>query len=143
MTKPLGASHIATLIPHVGAMCLLDGVRFWDATSIVCTASSHRDASNPLASGGALDAICGIEYAAQAMAAHGALVADRRSGSGYLASVREVICRTGGVLDLLADELEITATRLAGDQATALYTFSLRSGTATILTGRAAVVLDA
>ena len=142
LTKPLGQTQIAALVPHAGAMCLLDGVRFWDATSIVCTASSHRDASNPLASGGTLDAICGIEYAAQAMAAHGALVADRRSGSGYLASVREVICQTAR-LDLLADELEITSTRLAGDQATALYKFSLRSGTATILTGRAAVVLDA
>ena len=46
-------------------------------------------------------------------------------------------------LDLLADDLEVTATRLAGDQASAVYEFSLRSGQGPILTGRAAVVLDA
>ena len=100
-----------------------------DNVTIVCTASSHRDASNPLASDGSLDAVCGIEYAAQAMAVHGALTAPagRRPAAGYLASVRDVVCHAAR-LDLLADDLEITATRLAGDQATAVYEFSLRSG---------------
>jgi predicted hotdog family 3-hydroxylacyl-ACP dehydratase len=144
LSAPLGRAEISGLIPHAGAMCLLDAVRSWDATTIVCTASSHRDGDNPLASDGGLDALCGIEYAAQAMAVHGALIATagRRPTTGYLASVREVICHAAR-LDLLSDELEITATRLAGDQATALYAFSLRSGAATVLTGRAAVVLDA
>ena len=46
-------------------------------------------------------------------------------------------------LDLLPDNLEVTAKRLAGDRATALYAFSLRCGLEPVLTGRAAVVLDA
>jgi predicted hotdog family 3-hydroxylacyl-ACP dehydratase len=144
LTAPLGRSEIATLIPHAGAMCLLDAVRFWDATTIVCTASSHRAADNPMASGGSLDAVCGIEYAAQAMAVHGALTATecRRPAAGYLASVREVVCHTSR-LDLLPDELEVTAKRVAGDNAAALYEFILRCGPATILLGRAAVVIDA
>jgi predicted hotdog family 3-hydroxylacyl-ACP dehydratase len=144
MTAPIGKREIAALIPHAGAMCLLDAVRFWDSTTIVCTASSHRDTENPLASGGRLDAVCGIEYAAQAMAVHGGLtaVAGRRPAAGYLASVRDVACHTAR-LDLLADELEVTATRLAGDKAAAMYGFVVRCGAATILEGRAAVVLDA
>ena len=144
LSAPLGRSEIGGLIPHAGAMCLLDTVRFWDATTIVCTASSHRNAGNPLASDGALNAFCGIEYAAQAMAVHGALTATtgRRPAAGYLASVREVTCHAAR-LDRLADDLEVTATRLAGNEATALYAFSLRSGAAAILSGRAAVVLDA
>jgi predicted hotdog family 3-hydroxylacyl-ACP dehydratase len=144
LSAPLGRSEISRLIPHAGAMCLLDAVRFWDDTMIVCSTSSHRDAGNPLASDGSLDALCGIEYAAQAMAVHGALTASTggRPTAGYLASLREVICHTTR-LDQLPDDLEVTATRLAGDQAAALYRFSLRSGTATVLTGRAAVVLDA
>lgn len=144
LNAPLGRPQIAALIPHAGAMCLLDEVRFWDATTIVCTASSHQNPDNPLTSHGTLDAVCGIEYAAQAMAVHGALTATagRRPAAGYLASLREVTCH-GTRLDLLAGDLEITATRLAGSEATALYTFSLRSGAGPIVTGRAAVVLDA
>lgn len=144
LTAPLGRSEISGLIPHAGTMCLLDVVRFWDATRIVCTASGHRDTDNPLASEGRLDAVCGVEYAAQAMAAHGALIAaaGRRPTAGYLASVRAVTCHATR-LDLLVDDLEVTATRLAGDQATALYAFSLHCGTEPVLTGRAAVVLDA
>jgi predicted hotdog family 3-hydroxylacyl-ACP dehydratase len=144
LSAPLAQSEIAGLIPHAGAMCLLDTVRCWDSKTIVCTASGHRDAANPLAIDGALDAVCGIEYAAQAMAIHGALTASagRRPAAGYLASVREVVCHTAR-LNLLADDLEITATRLAGDQATALYAFAVRCGLRPIVTGRAAVVLDA
>jgi predicted hotdog family 3-hydroxylacyl-ACP dehydratase len=144
LSASLGRSEIAALIPHAGAMCLLDTVRFWDIATIVCTASSHRDAGNPLAIDGAMDALCGIEYAAQAMAVHGALTAaaGRRPTAGYLASVRQVMCLTVR-LDQLADDLEVTATRLAGDHVTALYAFSLRTGGVPVLTGRAAVVLDA
>jgi len=78
------------------------------------------------------------------MAVHGSLTATagRRPAAGYLASVRKVVCHAAR-LDLLADDLEVTATRLAGDQASAVYEFSLRSGQGPILTGRAAVVLDA
>ena len=39
--------------------------------AIRCVARGHRDADNPLRAGGELPALCGIEYAAQAMAAHG------------------------------------------------------------------------
>jgi predicted hotdog family 3-hydroxylacyl-ACP dehydratase len=144
LNAPLGRSEIAALIPHSGAMCLLDEVQFWDATRIVCTASSHHNPDNPMASDGMLDAVCGIEYAAQAMAVHGALVAagGRRPAAGYLVSVREVTCHSHR-LDALPDSLEVTATRQAGSQSTALYTFSLRCGPMEIVTGRAAVVLDA
>jgi predicted hotdog family 3-hydroxylacyl-ACP dehydratase len=144
MMAPVGKQEIAALIPHTGAMCLLDSVRAWDASTIVCTASSHRDVEHPLASGGRLDAVCGIEYAAQAMAVHGGLTAARgqRPTAGYLASVRDVACRNGP-LDLLRDDLEVTATRLAGDASGAVYRFVVRCGTVTILEGRAAVVIDA
>lgn len=140
--KVLGKAAIAALIPHAGAMCLLDTVRFWDSTSIVCVTASHRDVGNPLATNGRLDAICGIEYAAQAMAIHGGLVAGRRSEAGYLASVRDVTCHAGR-LDQLRDDLEVTAVLLADGAAGAVYRFTLRHGEVTILEGRAAVVLDA
>ena len=41
--------------------------------AIECTASTHRAPGNPLAANGRLEAVCGVEYASQAMALHGAL----------------------------------------------------------------------
>jgi len=59
---------IAGMIPHAGAMHLLDGVLSWDADRIRCSSRTHRDRQNPLRMDGQLSALCGIEYAAQAMA---------------------------------------------------------------------------
>lgn len=136
---------IAALIPHQGAMCLLAGVEQWDRDRIVCRATSHRDAANPLRSASGLLAPCAIEYAAQAMALHGALL-DRAVGSaanpGYLASARGVRLHRLR-LDDLAGELRIEVTRGAGDAKQILYAFNVSHAGTTIAEGRATVVLDA
>src|ERR1700730_12216010 len=100
---PLDRQWIEQHIPHKGRMCLLDEVLSWDATRIRCRRPTHRSADNPLRLYGRIRAACGIEYAAQAMAVHGALVAASAplastvstsvrgsigSTVGYLASVR-------------------------------------------------------
>jgi predicted hotdog family 3-hydroxylacyl-ACP dehydratase len=139
---PIGKAEIARLIPHAGAMCLLDSVVRWDSQSITCLAASHRDANHPLAIDGRLDSVCGIEYAAQAMAIHGGLTSGRRPDAGYLASVRDVTCHAGR-LDQSRDDLEVTARLLTTGAAGAIYSFLLRCGEVTILEGRAAVVIDA
>jgi predicted hotdog family 3-hydroxylacyl-ACP dehydratase len=137
-------TQLAKLIPHEGDMCLLDGVLRWDAVSIQCVSRSHRDARNPLRTEGGLRALCGIEYAAQAMAVHGALAGGRnaRPRAGYLASLRDIVC---GVewLDRLDGELIVDAERLAGSAGPVIYRFSMRVGEAEVLRGRATVVLDA
>jgi predicted hotdog family 3-hydroxylacyl-ACP dehydratase len=144
MNVPIGRPEIARLLPHAGAMCLLDSVLMWNSTKIVCMASSHRDRDHPLANRGRLDSVCGIEYAAQAMAVHGGLVATGGTlpRAGLLASVREVACQVAR-FDLLRDDLEVSATKLAGDAAGALYAFAIRCGADMIMNGRAAVVIDA
>jgi predicted hotdog family 3-hydroxylacyl-ACP dehydratase len=141
VTASIGRAEIAALIPHAGAMCLIDMVVCWDSTSITCLASSQQDADHPLADGGRLDCVCGIEYVAQAMAIHGGLTAGRRPKAGYLASVRDVVCHAER-LDLPGD-IEVSATLLLADAAGAVYGFVLRHADATILEGRAAVVIDA
>lgn len=135
---------IAKVIPHTGSMCLLDGVLECDALHIRCISGSHRDLSNPLRSGDHLLALCGIEYAAQAMAVHGAWDAqfDSKPRAGYLAAVRDVTCHTER-LDDLNDDLIIDAERIMGDAARVIYQFSIHAGTAKIMSGRATVVLDA
>lgn len=140
----LGHDAIAARIPHQGRMCLLDRVQAWDEDLIHCRATSHRDADNPLREPSGLPATSGIEYAAQAMALHGALVASATSAPrvGFLASVRSVTLHVGR-LDTIADDLDIRAERVTGDDHSILYTFAVEAAGKPLVSGRAAVVLDA
>lgn len=140
----LNRDWIAARIPHQGAMCLLDAVSDWSPEAIRCVASSHRRSDNPLRADGRLGAACGIEYAAQAMAVHGALLAaaDERPRQGYLASVRSVELLVER-LDAVAGDLEVCAERLSGDGNNVLYQFSVAGDGQLLLSGRAAVILDA
>lgn len=135
---------IAKLIPHTGRMCLLDGVVQWDEGCIRCVSNSHRDAANPLRAGGQLPALCGIEYAVQAMAVHGglSLAGREKPRAGYVASVRDVVCRRER-MDDLDGSLVVEALRVLGDGDRVIYEFRLWIGDVEILSGRAAVVLDA
>lgn len=152
MTLPATLSHgeIARRIPHHGDMCLLDAVTTWDDTHIQCLATSHLVPTNPLRAQGRLGAACGVEYAAQAMAVHGALVGESMAGAtqsrsprgGYLASIRSVTLHVDR-LDTLTAPLQISAERITGDDNTVLYRFSLTAGETALLSGRAVVVLDA
>ncbi|MGE5320006.1 MAG: hypothetical protein ACM3KD_07490 [Hyphomicrobiaceae bacterium] len=140
----LDRDGIAARIPHQGTMCLLDAVLEHSDTAIVCRAVSHTDPANPLRAAGRLGAAAGIEYAAQAMALHGALIAgdDAPPRQGYLTSVRSVTLHLAR-LDDVAGELEVRAERLSGDANHILYRFSLDHAGRCLLEGRAAVVLDA
>lgn len=137
-------SQIAALIPHAGAMCLLDQVERWDATAIQCITTHHHDASNPLRrADGRLGAVCAVEFAAQAMALHGRLIAPA-SGSpkpGILASVRDLRLHAA-TLDHVSGEIAIDALLVMGDGRSATYSFRLRGAETELATGRATVVFD-
>ncbi|MHB0982631.1 MAG: 3-hydroxylacyl-ACP dehydratase [Thiobacillus sp.] len=141
---PLDRAWLLAHLPHQGSMCLLDTVTEWDTQRIRCTATSHRAPDNPLRAHGRLGAAGGIEYAAQAMAAHGALLAgaDGAPRAGYLASVRGAELHVARLDDIAAD-LDIEAERLSGDGNTILYGFRVSAAGRELLSGRAAVVLDA
>lgn len=146
----LTRAGIAALIPHSGTMCLLARLDAWDLQRIVCAATNHRDADHPLRTRRGLLAACAIEYAAQAMALHGALIG-RATGApatpGYLASARGVQLQVLRLDDLPAtgrdtDELRIEATRQAGDARQILYAFTVHHAGRALAEGRAAVVLN-
>ena len=135
---------IARHVPHQGSMCLLDQVLEWDARRVRCLSRAHRSMQNPLRAHGRLGAVCGIEFAAQAMAVHGALLApDLQLGrrAGYLASVRGVTLYAAR-LDDLEDDLIATAELLGGDETTVLYQFSLSAAGRPLVSGRATIVLN-
>jgi len=158
----LNRAWIESRIPHHGRMCLLDEVIAWSDVRVSCRSSTHRETDNPLRAYGKLGIACGIEYAAQAMAVHGALIAassaaDRGAplaappaaawaagspAAGFLAAVRDVRFHSLRLDDVQGD-LICDAVRMAGDTTTALYEFELRSEETRLLTGRATVVFDA
>ncbi len=146
----LNRQWIERHIPHAGRMCLLDEVLEWDANRIQCLSATHRDLDNPLRVNSTLGSACGIEYAAQAMAVHGALIANQNSESapqiGYIAAVRSVSLLVPR-LDDVREDLLATATRVHSDASTALYEFVLESrppqtsgGNRLLLRGRVTLV---
>jgi predicted hotdog family 3-hydroxylacyl-ACP dehydratase len=143
-TPPLDRHWIAQRIPHQLDMCLLDHVLDWSADAIACEARLDALATHPLRSAAGLGAVHAIEYAAKAMAVHGALIAGLNGAprAGYLASVRSV--------QLHADTIEaadaplcVRAERLSGDARNVLYGFRVEAARGCLAEGRAAVVLDA
>jgi predicted hotdog family 3-hydroxylacyl-ACP dehydratase len=140
-----GRGWIEARIPHAGRMCLLDEVIHFDAEHIACSSGAHRAADHPLRAHGRLGIASGIELAAQTMAIHGALTAQSpaaRPRAGFLAALRGVRMYAAR-LDDVASPLICEAVRVAGDETSALYDFTLRSADACLLKGRATVVLDA
>ena len=137
---PATRAAIAALVPHQGAMCLLDRVEACDATAIVCTAATHRDPAHPLRRGGLLPAVCGLEYALQAMALHGALTAGAAQGAGFLAALSGV-AMAAERLDDVDGDLHITATALAQESRGFIYGFEIAGTGRALLSGRATVVL--
>lgn len=133
---------IAKLVPHQGAMCLLEEVLEWDENAIACRACSHRDPANPLRSGAALSAIIGVEYAAQAVAVHGSLSNNsQKPHVGYLAALRDVVCRIER-LDLEPGDLTVRATKVAAEGGRLLYDFRIEGGGRELLKGRLSVVFS-
>jgi predicted hotdog family 3-hydroxylacyl-ACP dehydratase len=139
---PIHKAEIRTLIPHSGAMCLLDEVVQWNDRSIVCITSTHRDPANPLRRAGRLSALHALEYGAQAAAVHGGLRA-RSAGAtappGYLAALRNARLHASR-LDDFDSALEIFASRLFGDNANTVYECRISAGDVLIAEGRITIV---
>jgi len=162
---------ICARLPHAGSMCLLARLESWDAESIVCVADSHRASDNPLRAQGRLHAVNGVEYAAQAMALHGSLLAaDAPTAMDGGSAGREAVSECGllhwtnagavlrspamgylaSVRDLkleiedlgvVPDDLQIHARRLGGDASGFVYEFEIHGGSRVLLSGRVAAKL--
>jgi len=115
---------ISELLPHSGAMVLLDAVETWDAESIHCSSWSHLRLNNPLRRRRVLGAAAVIEYAAQAMALHGALLEGEVARPGMVAAARGVRMRVPR-LDGIFSELAIHARLLTRNRNGARYAFEV------------------
>jgi predicted hotdog family 3-hydroxylacyl-ACP dehydratase len=139
----IGRDWIARHVPHQGAMCLIDEVTAWDADVVHCRTQTHTSRENPLRADGRLGAICGVEYAAQAVAIHHAILLEHQAPAampaapvqGYLAALRDLETLVER-LDALLQPLEIIASRYAAIDGGAIYDFIVRQEKLTLQTGR-------
>ena len=132
----------AHLIPHTGSMCLLDEVVEWDARHLHARSESHRRADNPLRVDDMLHAVNLCEYAAQAMAVHGALCAREAGGvarPGFLVSLREVQLQVERIDDL-PGRLQVHVECLLAMAGSLQYGFRVEHRGALLAAGRAAVM---
>lgn len=139
----LDAVRIGRLIPHQGEMSLLASVNTFDTNNIHCSTKSHRLPTNPLRENGMLSAVCGVEYAAQAMAVHGALSSQKNASQprgGRLASVRSVDIFVAR-LDTIQEDLDVHATLLMNDENSMIYEFTVSTPSQILLQGKATVIL--
>lgn len=139
MTADLPA--IGDLVPHAGAMVLLERVAQWDDESILCLTESHHLADNPLRRGDQLPALAGVEYAAQAVAVHGSLTG--HDAAGYLAALRHVRCRVSR-LDDVAGPLRVAARCRLVDGRALVYGFEVSgmAGDRVLIEGQLSIMLS-
>ena len=138
------ADHAAieSLIPHKGAMCLLDGIEYQDGQRIICSTMQHRSTSNPLRTSAGLSSLHAIEFAAQAVAVHGGLMAtaQTRPRTGLLLSARD--CRFHvRRIDDIEGLLVIEAGQVGNNSETLLYDFKVRAHDVLLAEGRVTVLL--
>jgi predicted hotdog family 3-hydroxylacyl-ACP dehydratase len=138
----LPKSEWAALIPHQGAMCLLDEVVAWDAERLHARSASHQRSDNPLRADGMLHAVNLCEYGAQAMAVHGALCARASGGAarpGYLVALREVRLKVQRIDDL-PGRLQVHVECLLALDDSLQYAFRIEHRGSVLASGRAAVL---
>ena len=133
---------IAKLIPHQGAMCLLDTIVRWDRETIVCESARHLAPDNPLRAHGRLSVLHAIEFAAQAMAAHQRLTGEHPTAPhcGLLISVRQCTFARER-LDDCASPLVIETSRIASTADALTYRFAVAAAGEPVADGRASVML--
>lgn len=134
-----GRNGIAALLPHAGAMVLLDGIEDWDAASIHCRAGTHLDPANPLRRNGRLAAIAAVEYGLQAAAVHGTLTGGAPT-MGYLAGLREVVLEAERLDDASLGRLRVMARLEYREEHGAVYGFAISAEDGRLLASGSGVI---
>lgn len=133
----------ALLLPHAGSAVMLDELVRWEDLTIHARTSTHRSPGNPLRHAGRLASVHLVEYGAQAMAAHGALLARAAGGkaaSALLVAVRQFEA-TQSFIDDLEAPLDVTARQLLAAPTGWQYEFEVSHAGQRIASGRVAALV--
>lgn len=140
----IAKEQLRALIPHAGDMCLLDTVEEWTADDIRCTTLTHLAPHHPLRRQERLAGLHLVEYAAQAMAVHGALLAhggERGTAQpGMLGALRDIRLFVTHI-DTLSGPLTVNAKRRLARADGLVYDFKIDNGGRLLCEGRVVVAL--
>ena len=123
---------------------MLNSVEQWDATSIICLSSTHRNHDNPLRHEGRLGILSGLEFAAQAMGVHVGLTRDtsqRHASIGYLGAVRDLRIYSLS-FQQFPEDLTIGAKLILAQQMSFIYAFTIKVKEQSLLEGRASIFIQ-
>ena len=124
----IAGAALRALLPHAGAMCLLEDVSDWSMQAISCSAASHLSPDNPLRRAGQLSPLCGAEYGLQAAAIHGALRdGGRAQPAGYLSGLTLSHIGVSRLDDPALGRLRVEARIELADHRGLIYGFILRA----------------
>ncbi|HAT33106.1 MAG TPA: 3-hydroxylacyl-ACP dehydratase [Janthinobacterium sp.] len=128
---------IRTLVPHSGAMVLLDRVLQADADALCAEVTIRADSL--FFDGAGVGAWIGIEYMAQAVAAHGGYLARGAAPKiGFLLGTRRFESRRPRFA--LGSVLRVHARRVAqGDNGMAMFACDIEEGGASVATATISV----
>ncbi len=132
---------ICQLLPHSGAMCLLDHVANWDQDKISCIAFSQLNINNPLRFNNRLLTGSTIEYAAQAMGLHRSLLSMKSKSPkvGYLALIKNFKFYFDYIDQ--EDQLNIECVSISSFLNGFMYEFKIKNDNKLISKGTAMIVV--
>jgi predicted hotdog family 3-hydroxylacyl-ACP dehydratase len=134
----LNRADIEARVPHAGAMCLLDTVTGWDASHIACGALAPSAGHPLMREGFGVPAVAAVEYAAQATAVHGALLATEGvRQAGLLAKLADIELLSGPVTGALVVRADLLGRSAGG----CLYGFTVHDDGGCRARGRLMVAL--
>lgn len=144
----MNKSQICQLLPHSGTMCLIDEIVSWDKEMLLAKTMSHTEIKNPLSHESSLNSIHGVEYAAQAMALHSALMKsaekEQTESRGYLASVKNIKILQEYLFEKQGDDLTALLIKvfvlMAGNQGFS-YQFEVLKGDKVYISGKITIFL--
>jgi predicted hotdog family 3-hydroxylacyl-ACP dehydratase len=146
MSALIERADILRLVPQQGTMCLLECILDWDAQQLRARGSDPGAPTHPLRSHERLGSAAALEYAAQAAAAHGALLGALAAADPAHARRTALLASGRGLtllglrLDACSQALIVEVRRLHAEGGGALYEFELSAG-APLARGRLSLLL--
>ena len=148
----MNKQELCQLLPHSGTMCLIDEIISWDSTNLLAQTESHLNCNNPLRHQGAISSIIGVEYAAQTMALHAALLSQqedpgnsrKQKPGGYLATIRNIRIDADSLYSpdsVNLSPLVISVSVLMCDSQGYSYDFTITADNSPLLSGRLTIFL--
>ncbi|MBF0263671.1 MAG: phosphotransferase [Gammaproteobacteria bacterium] len=146
ISKPIKKKEIKKLIPHSGNMCLIEEVLEADKQSLKARSQTHLSENNPLRVNGQIHIVNAVEYAAQAMAIHGALLSLKDSDEvvvkqGYIVSLRNINTYIE-YLPVSESDLLVAINLLMGSETGYSYEFEVKNKNNLLISGRISIFLS-